>query len=290
MQSPSGREPWGPAPASPVKIAAARRYAAFRTRSVVTPRSAYRASPRSCHADPEPASSPGSMRAFTETVPLFVPVVVLSITLATVAAGRTAAWMNARPAVSWLLLVGFGVILAATLTPLRDAIEHGLVSSGTCDLRRIGPAPLGAYLRPNETSANVVLFHSPGTCLGHAPRLQAHEDNHPVRLPAPTRDRGHTAGVPGLGTRLPDRRCLRQPARARPRLPWWTCPPRPSPRATQSLVPSRLRSLGSRGSSATVRSGMVATGVRFERHTTGLDARAAGPHTSWCLWAPEVRE
>jgi len=109
------------------------------------------------------------MRAFTETVPLFVPVVVLSITLATVAAGRTAAWMNARPAVSWLLLVGFGVILAATLTPLRDAIEHGLVSSGTCDLRRIGPAPLGAYLRPNETSANVVLFIPLGLALGMLP-------------------------------------------------------------------------------------------------------------------------
>ncbi len=109
------------------------------------------------------------MRAFTETVPLFAPVVVLSVILATLTARRTAAWLGTPPGVAWLLLVGSGLILAATLTPLRDAIEHGLASSGTCDLRRIGPAPLSTYLRPNETSANVVLFMPLGLALGMLP-------------------------------------------------------------------------------------------------------------------------
>jgi hypothetical protein len=103
-------------------------------------------------------------------VPLFLPGVVLSLLLATLFAVRLAQVSRTRPPVAWLLLVSVGIILAATLTPQLDAFARGAHSSGTCDMGRLGLAPLSVYLRPNETSANVVLFVPLGIALGLLPR------------------------------------------------------------------------------------------------------------------------
>lgn len=110
------------------------------------------------------------MRSFPIAVPLFLPGVALSLLLGTLFAARMARMLRTRPAVSWLLIVSVGVIMAATLTPQIDALARGVHSSGTCDLGRLGLAPLWVYLQPNETSANVVLFVPLGIVLGLLPR------------------------------------------------------------------------------------------------------------------------
>ncbi len=110
------------------------------------------------------------VRSFPIVVPLFLPGVALSLLLGTLFAPRVARIMRTRQGVAWLLLVSIGVIVAATLTPQIGAFAIGARSSGICDLGRLGLAPLSAYLQPNETSANVVLFVPLGVALGLLPR------------------------------------------------------------------------------------------------------------------------
>lgn len=106
------------------------------------------------------------MRWFLETVPLFLPGILLTLLLATALARPMGRRAGAHPLVAFLLVAGIGLIVSATLTPLAAALEDGVASSGTCDLRRIGWAPLGMYLRPTGAALNLVLFVPMGLALG----------------------------------------------------------------------------------------------------------------------------
>lgn len=109
------------------------------------------------------------MRWFFDTVPLFLPGMLLTLAVAALGSRPLARVARIRPALAALLIVGVGLIVSATLTPLRDVLEDGAVSSGTCDLRRVGWAPLAMYLRPTGAALNVVLFLPLGVGLGLLP-------------------------------------------------------------------------------------------------------------------------
>jgi len=110
------------------------------------------------------------MRWFVETVPLFLPVLVLAFLAAAISATRIARSARIQPVVAFLLVVSVGLIVAATLTPLETALEDGVASSGTCDMERAGWAPLSMYLRPTGAALNVLLFLPLGMALGMLPR------------------------------------------------------------------------------------------------------------------------
>jgi glycopeptide antibiotics resistance protein len=110
------------------------------------------------------------MRWFVETVPLFLPVLVLSVIVAVVSARGIARAAHILPMVAFLLVVSVGLVVAATLTPLETALADGVASSGTCDMSRVGWAPLSTYLRPTGAALNVVLFVPLGLALGLLPR------------------------------------------------------------------------------------------------------------------------
>ncbi len=110
------------------------------------------------------------MSWFVETVPLFLPVLVVAVIVAALSAPRIARSARIRPVVAFLLVVSVGLVVAATLTPLETALEDGVVSSGTCDMARIGWAPLSMYLRPTSAALNVLLFVPLGMALGMLPR------------------------------------------------------------------------------------------------------------------------
>lgn len=74
-----------------------------------------------------------------------------------------------RRSVASLLLFGFGLVIAATLLPDRDALA-GIASDRVCDLSRIGPASIGELTRVNTTSLNVLLFVPLGVAVGLLPR------------------------------------------------------------------------------------------------------------------------
>ena len=106
----------------------------------------------------------------------FLPGIVVALGLTAVLYGIVARRLRITRLLAFLLLMALGVILAATVTPSREAILYGAVGSGTCDLSRIGLAPLDTYLSLNDASLNVALFIPLGLLIGLLPRS-------PYRLP-----------------------------------------------------------------------------------------------------------
>ena len=103
-------------------------------------------------------------------LPWFLPGVVIWVAVALVAGGRVGRALGVRRAVAFALIASLGIILSATLTPLRGALAFGTVGSGSCDLSRVGFAPLRDLLRPNEASLNVLMFVPLGVSIGLLPR------------------------------------------------------------------------------------------------------------------------
>jgi glycopeptide antibiotics resistance protein len=106
------------------------------------------------------------MRGFAMNVPLFLPVTAMCLVVAYLVRQPVARRLGSSPFAAFLLLASIGVIVAATLTPLSEALEEGVVSSGVCDTQRLAFASLGAYLRASDTALNVVLFVPLGVALG----------------------------------------------------------------------------------------------------------------------------
>ena len=69
-----------------------------------------------------------------------------------------------------LLILSVGVILAATLTPGREALEHASDIGGRCDLGRLTPASPREYLRFGSAGLNVLLFMPLGFVVALLPR------------------------------------------------------------------------------------------------------------------------
>ena len=109
------------------------------------------------------------MRTFVGAVPWSVMAMTATIIIAAVGSGVVARWLGTRRPIAALLLFGFGFVISATLMPTAGALEGG-VSSGVCDLSRVGLPPLGQLTRISLTSLNVVLFVPLGVAVGLLPR------------------------------------------------------------------------------------------------------------------------
>jgi hypothetical protein len=94
-----------------------------------------------------------------------VLIVIGSVALAPAVARR----LGTRRVVAGLLLFGFGLVIAATLLPDRDALA-GIASERVCDMSRFGPASIAELTRVNTTSLNVLLFVPLGVAVGLLPR------------------------------------------------------------------------------------------------------------------------
>lgn len=91
-------------------------------------------------------------------VPLFLPGLAVAALLGLVVGRPLATKLGCSPFHAWFLVVSLGIVLAATLTPLRAAFEQGATGPTSCDLSRIWFAPLAAYLRPGDIAGNVLMF------------------------------------------------------------------------------------------------------------------------------------
>jgi glycopeptide antibiotics resistance protein len=101
-------------------------------------------------------------------LPWFLPGTALAAVVGLLAGRPLARALRTSYWVACLLVVGFGMVVAATLTPLRGAFNPDAIG-GTCDLSRIGLAPLGDLLRFGDSSLNVALFIPLGVALGLLP-------------------------------------------------------------------------------------------------------------------------
>jgi glycopeptide antibiotics resistance protein len=98
------------------------------------------------------------------------PGLALSVVIGLLVSERLSRAIGVTRFVAWALVVGFGLALAATLTPSAEAIRFGAHGSGSCDLGRLTLAPLAEILEFGETGLNVVLFIPLGFALSLAPR------------------------------------------------------------------------------------------------------------------------
>jgi hypothetical protein len=101
----------------------------------------------------------------------FVPGVAVSFLVSLALANHAGRVLGIPRTHSWAILIAVGIILSATLTPSRDALEYGTTGHAmTCDLTRIGPASLAELLANNDASLNVLLFGPLGIAIGLLPR------------------------------------------------------------------------------------------------------------------------
>jgi glycopeptide antibiotics resistance protein len=108
---------------------------------------------------------------FTQTVlPWLLPGTAAFVVLGLVSCRRLARALGTRPFVAWLLVVGFGIIVSATLTPLRGVFETTAAGPGTCDMSDLRLIPLRELVQVTERSLNVLLFLPLGVAMGLLPR------------------------------------------------------------------------------------------------------------------------
>lgn len=106
------------------------------------------------------------------SVPWFLPGVLVSIAASVALALPLGRALVVRPALAGALVFSLGIVLSATLTPLRGAIEEGAAGTGICDFSRLGLAPIAETMAVNDTSLNILLFVPLGVVVGYMPRTR----------------------------------------------------------------------------------------------------------------------
>jgi hypothetical protein len=104
------------------------------------------------------------------TVPWFLPGLVATLVVAFLLGGAVQRTLRTGPLLSWALIVSLGVIVSATLSPSREAIDFGAAGGGVCDLSRVGPAPVQDLFCLCSTSLNILMFVPLGAAIGLLPR------------------------------------------------------------------------------------------------------------------------
>jgi hypothetical protein len=105
-------------------------------------------------------------------LPWLLPAAVVSLVVSLAISGRVARALGVPWLVAWVLVFSLGVIASATLTPVRSILE-GDLPSRSCDLSRIGPAPLSEYFsraHGGDAMGNVLLFIPLGWAIAFVPR------------------------------------------------------------------------------------------------------------------------
>jgi glycopeptide antibiotics resistance protein len=108
------------------------------------------------------------MRGFN-VLPWLLPGLTVSVLVGFVVSRRVGRFFGTVSSVGFGLVVAFGLVVSATLTPLRSGLELDTVGIGTCDLSRLGIAPLQQMLRISDPSLNVLLFIPLGIAVGFVP-------------------------------------------------------------------------------------------------------------------------
>jgi hypothetical protein len=113
------------------------------------------------------------MGGLVSQLPLLLPVLLGSLVLGAVVARPLSRRIGSSVAIAFLLVASVGLIVAVTLTPHVEPALGEPRSGGWCDMTRIGLPPLGALMRPNEASLNVLLFVPLGLAIGLVPAGRA---------------------------------------------------------------------------------------------------------------------
>jgi glycopeptide antibiotics resistance protein len=102
-------------------------------------------------------------------LPWLLPGIAIAGVVSIAASGPVGRVLHVRRPVAWMMVLSLGVIISATLTPQWEALAFGTQGSSSCDLSRLGLAPLEKLLALNETSLNVLLFVPLGASIAFIP-------------------------------------------------------------------------------------------------------------------------
>lgn len=91
-----------------------------------------------------------------DVVPWFLPGLALTVVLSLVLMAPLARRTGESGPVVWLLLVGLGAIVAATLTPVGSIGAAGVARA--CDFERMRPVTIAELTSLTDASLNVFLF------------------------------------------------------------------------------------------------------------------------------------
>lgn len=108
------------------------------------------------------------MRGTMNVLPWLLPGLVASMIVGVAVSGWIGRRLGTGRVIAWGLVVGFGLVFSATLTPLRDGLDIG-ATMGTCDFSRVGLASIDDLLHVGDTSLNVLLFMPLGFAVGLIP-------------------------------------------------------------------------------------------------------------------------
>lgn len=108
------------------------------------------------------------MRGFN-VLPWLLPGLTVSALVGFVVSRRVGRYFGTVRSLGFGLVVAFGLVVSATLTPLRSGLELDAAGIGTCDLSRLGIIPLQQLLRISDPSLNVLLFIPLGLAIGLVP-------------------------------------------------------------------------------------------------------------------------
>jgi glycopeptide antibiotics resistance protein len=103
-------------------------------------------------------------------LPWFLPTAAIALVVSLAVSGAVGRTLRVARPVAWLMVLSLGIILAATMTPQWEALALGAQGSSSCDLSRVGLAPIRELLRFSDTTFNVLMFIPLGVTIGLLPR------------------------------------------------------------------------------------------------------------------------
>ena len=98
-------------------------------------------------------------------LPWFLPGTLVSAIVGLIVSRPFGRLLREGPVLAWALVVSFGMVVSATLTPLHGLLNPAAIG-GTCDFSRIGLAPLHELSHLTDTSLNILLFVPFGVTIG----------------------------------------------------------------------------------------------------------------------------
>ena len=108
------------------------------------------------------------MLGLASTLPWLVPGIVVTHVISLVAS-RAAGWsLRAHPFAGFLVVFTLGIILAGTLTPLRNGGDTPGIPL-PCDFSRLGLATPHDFVMGNDAAINILMFMPFGLAVGVVP-------------------------------------------------------------------------------------------------------------------------
>ena len=101
-------------------------------------------------------------------LPWLLPGIAVALAVSVAASGNVGRALWTRRVVAWVMLLTLGIILSATMTPLRGAFESGSRASAACDLSRLGLPSLEELFR-GDVLLNILMFVPLGVAVALLP-------------------------------------------------------------------------------------------------------------------------